>query len=214
MAEAAHPPIPSPEEFCLKAPLYRWFRIVTPEDQGNTKNLFGFSGPLRLYCPFCKLDQVFRSKERYSDTYYPTAFLITLKCAQNERHEAHFAFMCSGNAICKIGQYPSDYDLIRPSLAEYRPVLTESQAQELAISLNLHAHGVGVGSFVYLRRIFEDQIETAHQREVKQDDWDEDKYRKSRWEEKIDMLSHRLPSFLVENRRVYSIAGDTRAIRR
>jgi hypothetical protein len=64
---------------------------------------------------------------------------------------------------------------------------------------------VGIGSFVYLRRIFEDLIEEAHQKEVSVEGWDEDAYIKSRMNERIGLLRKHLPDFLVLNRELYSI---------
>ncbi len=66
-------------------------------------------------------------------------------------------------------------------------------------------HGVGIGSFVYLRRIFERLIEEAHQAATTDASWDENVYVRSRMEEKIKILSPSLPSFLSQNWQIYSI---------
>ena len=53
--------------------------------------------------------------------------------------------------------------------------------------------------------MFEDLIEEAHQIEKVEAHWNEELYNKSRIKERIQLLQHRLPSFLVENNAMYSI---------
>ena len=62
-----------------------------------------------------------------------------------------------------------------------------------------------MGSFVYLRRIFESLIEEAHQSAITDDEWDEDEYQKSRVTERIKLLKGLVPDFLVEHTKLYSI---------
>ena len=65
---------------------------------------------------------------------------------------------------------------------------------------------MGIGSFVYIRRIFENLIDQAHnlaKSEIK--DFSEDIYLNSRMDKKIIMLKDFLPVFLVENRILYAI---------
>ena len=71
--------------------------------------------------------------------------------------------------------------------------------------IGLAAHGVGIGSFVYIRRVFENLIEEAHQLTKKDGGLDEDAYKKARMDEKIELLKNHLPDFLVENKVLYSI---------
>jgi hypothetical protein len=58
---------------------------------------------------------------------------------------------------------------------------------------------------VYLRRIFESLIEEARNEGAKDSSWDDEEFTKSRMDEKILLLQDKLPSFLVENRGLYSI---------
>ncbi len=71
--------------------------------------------------------------------------------------------------------------------------------------MGLAAHGVGIGSFVYLRRIFEDLVQAAHLEAVQDPGWNDEVYIRGRMDEKIGLLQHHLPSFLVQNRSLYSI---------
>lgn len=68
----------------------------------------------------------------------------------------------------------------------------------------MHTHGVGAGSLVYLRRIFEDLIEEAHQKAATESGWVEANY-PNRMNEKILALKDYLPTYLVENRKIYGV---------
>lgn len=121
----------------------------------------------------------------------------TLKTDGNAPVEGHF--------LQKIGQYPSSADLSSARIKKYATVLNKDQMHEFSKSIGLASHGVGVGSFVYLRRIFESLVEQAHQEALTDKRWNEAKYNKSRVGEKIKLLKHHLPEFLVENHQVYAL---------
>ena len=130
---------------------------------------------------------------------------VEFNCSRNQMHNLLFIFQVDGTKITKIGQYPSLADLQGNELRKYRPVLTAERFRELNRAVGLKAHGVGIGSFVYLRRIIEELIDEAHSEAVKDTEWDEELYSRSRVVEKIQLLAEWLPSFLVENRITYSI---------
>lgn len=67
------------------------------------------------------------------------------------------------------------------------------------------SNGVGIGSFVYLRRVFETLIEDAHQKAKADDEWNEDGYTSTKVSDKIKILENYLPEFLVENKENYGI---------
>jgi hypothetical protein len=110
-----------------------------------------------------------------------------------------------GTTIQKIGQLPSLADLGSGSLDKYRKALGQDLYAELHRAVGLCAHGVGVGSFVYLRRVFESLLEGAHRIAQQDPGWDEGAYQRQRVEERILALQHHLPLFLVENRGLYRI---------
>ena len=139
---------------------------------------------------------------------------VNLVCARNEHHFHRFIFLIIqiGNinrkinsSIQKIGQYPSYGDLNIPKVKIYTPILTKEDMAELVRAIGLASHDVGVGSYVYLRRVFERLIENAHNSAAEHGEWNEEKYSKSRMKEKIQLLSHELPSFLVEHPEMYSL---------
>ena len=77
--------------------------------------------------------------------------------------------------------------------------------KEFKKAIGLAAHGTGIGSFVYLRRIFENLIEDAYQQNKNSLGIEEIEYRKLRMTEKVSTLSAHLPSQLVKMKSVYSI---------
>ena len=56
-----------------------------------------------------------------------------------------------------------------------------------------------------MRRIFESLIDKAIQEANSEQDWDDEAFQKARMDEKISILKHHLPDFLVENRSLYGI---------
>lgn len=107
--------------------------------------------------------------------------------------------------IEKIGQQPSYGDLHISEVKRYRQVLTKTQLGELSRAFGLASHDIGIGSYVYLRRIFEALVEEAHQQAVTDSLWNEEAYRRSRMSERIDILKGHLPTFLVEHSSMYSL---------
>jgi len=85
----------------------------------------------------------------------------------------------------------------------YRQVLDPADAAELHKAIGLAAQGIGVGSFVYLRRVFERLIANRKFRDV--ESWSDIDLVGRSTEETIELLRGHLPSFLVKNRKVYSI---------
>jgi len=116
-----------------------------------------------------------------------------------------FFVMVHNMTVTKIGQWPAVVDLAEGSLRKYRGVLPAEDYRELVRAVGLASHGVGIGSFVYLRRIFERLIEDAHQSEKSGAQWDEAAYMRSRMDEKIEILKSKLPEFLVKQRALYGI---------
>jgi hypothetical protein len=127
------------------------------------------------------------------------------QCSRKDEHYIVFYFIVEENKIIKVGQYPSVADLTLGTIKKYNKVLTKEKFKELSKAIGLSAHGIGIGSFVYLRRIFEDLIEEAHIKAMQLSGWDEERYNKGRVDEKISMVQQYLPDFLVKNRLIYGI---------
>ena len=76
--------------------------------------------------------------------------------------------------------------------------------QEFSKAIGLASPGVGIGSFVYLRRLFENLILEAYNSNLK-DSIEKKEFFTKRMDEKIELLKEYLPEFLVENKSLYSI---------
>ncbi|HUN14252.1 MAG TPA: hypothetical protein PKZ47_04385 [Alistipes sp.] len=109
-------------------------------------------------------------------------------------------------SISKVGQYPSVADFHIGQVHKYNKVLPKDKLRELTKAIGLAANGVGIGSFVYLRRIFEhlvfEALEVAKGRDEK---FDVNAFNAAKMDKKIQMLSGILPDFLVENHTIYGI---------
>lgn len=150
-----------------------------------------------------KTQQLAREKERLemrldhieSKEYFSRIF----ECSADNCHTLAFFFRVVGRTIEKVGQFPSLGDLQNEEISKYRKLLKD-RYKELNKAIMLHSHDVGIGSFAYLRRIFESLVEEVHKQKVSTPGWNEDLYSNSRMAEKIDMLKDELPSFLVDNK--------------
>lgn len=126
-------------------------------------------------------------------------------CAMNNEHHLDYIVLTNGNIMKKIGQYPSVADLTFPELKEYRKVMSKEDEREFKRAVGLFASGIGIGSFVYLRRIFERIIGTASQKAISDGKVSEEEFGKARVDEKIKMLVDYLPKALVNNPVFYGI---------
>lgn len=108
------------------------------------------------------------------------------------------------SVIVKVGQYPSVADIHIGQVKQYDKVLVKPILREFTKAIGLAANGVGIGSFVYLRRIFENLVFQAFD-EAKKDGAAIEQFESLRMEEKIKSLKGYLPSFIVENNSIYGI---------
>lgn len=133
--------------------------------------------------------------------------VVTFQCSMNEDHLQTWVFVTRRNKqFVKIGQWPSLADSSNLKSSRYRRELGEKLGKELRTAIGLNAHGVGVGAFVYLRRIIESLLESAHKcARENNESWDEDLFQRSRVTERLKILDGYLPAFLVERRDAYSI---------
>lgn len=109
-------------------------------------------------------------------------------------------------SISKVGQYPSVADFHIGRVHQYDKVLPREKMREFTKAIGLAANGVGIGSFVYLRRIFEHLVfEAKNTAKATNPEFDETAFISARMNERILMLSGYLPEFLVENHTIYGI---------
>lgn len=205
-----------PYNFYFELPLYTSIEI-TDGNLEDFRNLMRFAAKIDGYNPELKEQTTFNvliSKHYDALPIEPRHFRHTtfakLKCLRTEKNfEYYFCTyqkIADGNYFLhKIGQNPSIADLHISQIKDYNKVLSKEKLKEFTKAIGLAANGVGIGSFVYLRRIFEHLIEDAHQNVITSKDWDETRYQRSRMNEKIEILKLELPEFLVENKEMYGI---------
>lgn len=222
---------PDIQSFFLETPLYNKFTIKSSHDVVEYINkLVNYDKVLDCYCIHCNKQSTFSrvpasyslvrdmyaehgkrsSSDSSADEWFieaitPRLYQVDFKCARDQEHKIYFSFYITRDFITKTGQFPSFADLSQPGLKKYRQVLSSEKYKELAKGIGLTSHGIGIGAFVYLRRIFENLIEEARIEAAKQFGWDEDKFQRARMDEKIQILNHDLPEFLVSNKILYNI---------
>ncbi|WPU98507.1 hypothetical protein SNE26_21010 [Mucilaginibacter sp. cycad4] len=131
---------------------------------------------------------------------------IIIQCMRTGFNFYYYLFLDKeAGVFTKVGQYPSIADFHLSELNKYKKVIPNDKLKEVAKAIGLAANGVGVGSFVYLRRVFEYLIEDAKSQAIKDSAIKEDDFVRLRMDEKIQALKDYLPEFLVENKQLYGI---------
>lgn len=130
---------------------------------------------------------------------------VSITCVRNDLHKIHYYILRSGMTVQKIGQFPSVADISNDEVAQYRKGMTEEDAREFHKAIGLAAHGVGVGSFVYLRRVFERLINGRYEEFKEAEGWKDEDFFGLKMSDRVKMLKDHLPEFLVENAKIYSI---------
>lgn len=109
------------------------------------------------------------------------------------------------NLLMKIGQFPSVATMHLHEIKQYKKLLPDEKMKEITRAIGLAANGVGIGSFVYLRRVFEYLIQKAYQAAIDNKTVSESDFERARMDGKIELLRDYLPTFLVEHKELYSI---------
>jgi hypothetical protein len=199
-----------PEKFFFDLPIYTPIQI-TDNNWGEFIGILQFSEKIDGYNPFIKDQTTFKGYSYLTGnldyfTKHGGVEELSIKCL---RSEIVFTFYIHYNTdkhlFMKVGQYPSIADFHISQIKKYDKILSTDKLKEFTRAIGLAANGVGIGSFVYLRRIFEDLIEEAHSTAKHKEGWDEEVYRQKRIVERIELLKSQLPTFLYENRSLYGI---------
>jgi len=205
----------STKAFHLEMPLYHDFDLSIGVVEERIYELLSNKKTIDAYCIWCdKEDTVFRAYDYLSDnvlipswtTRHDGLIKIEYRCTRDESHAYHIYYFKAGNFFTKVGQYPSVADFQIPQVETYRKILSGEEYKEFTRGIGLAAHGIGIGSFVYLRRVFENLIEEAHTKACTDDnEFPNKEYLKAGMNDKIKMVKNYLPEFLVENRDLYAI---------
>ncbi|NQX85128.1 MAG: short-chain dehydrogenase [Flavobacteriaceae bacterium] len=164
------------------------------------------------YNPFEKVESTFRVTTNLIPT-STSPYLekggfgtVRIRCKRTDMEFwYHILWQPNSNTLTKIGQYPSVADFHIYEVKQYNKLLPKERLKEFTRAIGLAANGVGIGSFVYLRRIFEHLINEAYELGIKENTVSEADFQKARMDAKIELLKVYLPDFLVENKSMYSI---------
>ena len=200
------------DSFLFDTPIYT--KIKIGEDDQSELNKMVYSH-LRVdiegYNPWRKVQTTFSLIRtlRYADNDFITNGGFASVEIQCKRYSDVFRYYClwepESQILMKIGQFPSVADIHINEIKQYTKLLPKEKLKEFTRAIGLAANGVGIGSFVYLRRIFEFLIQEAYEQGLAEKTVDEATFAKARMDNKIELLQAYLPSFLVENRTMYSV---------
>lgn len=201
-----------PYNFFFELPLYAKIKI-SEENHEAFISLTHFSDNIDAYSPALKENTTYKCVEnpntysQYSEFHAytrPSSFVLVCK-----RSDEKLVFFVHWNKeqseFQKIGQYPSIATLHISKVKAYDRILGKEQLREFTRAIGLAANGVGIGSFIYLRRIFEMLINDAFQKATTEGIIRAENYNKLRMADRIGLLKDYLPSFLSENKELYSI---------
>ncbi len=135
--------------------------------------------------------------------------LITFRfcCAVNPAHRLDYVVRTYGYTMKKIGQYPSVADLAFPEVDEFKKVIDNTTRKELRKAIGLHAQGIGVGSYVYLRRIFERILDEAKDHAERDGAIDLSTYSIMKVQDRMKLLRAYLPEMINSNPIFYGIVS-------
>jgi hypothetical protein len=200
-------------KFFFDVPLYTKVSVQDALDIEKLENIINISlfvDDIEGYNPIKKVESTFEIL-RENNTVQASLLIekggyrtIYIRC---KRYEDIFTFSIFYNVeekyLIKIGQYPSIADFHIHKIKQYDNL--KYDLKEFTKAIGLAANGVGIGSFVYLRRIFENLILESFEEAKLEGKVEEETFSRSRMDEKIELLKDYLPSFLVENKSIYSI---------
>lgn len=198
-------------EFFFDIPIYT---KITVEEE-NTEFLRMVFGEIKVdfdgFNPFTKLESTFRLISNLiplNDDYLNDGGFANLdvKCKRTDNvFKFYILWNPEAKILTKVGQYPSIADFHISEIKQYAKLLPSEKLKEFTRAIGLAANGVGIGSFVYLRRIFEYLIGEAFNKAEADKAIKEGDFQRARMDGKIELLKLYLPQFLVDNKAMYSI---------
>lgn len=137
---------------------------------------------------------------------YEEPWFVSLECGRyGDKIDIMIVTNTEKHAIMKVGQYPTVADVHKKQIKKYKKVLGDERMGEFARAIGLAASGVGIGSFLYLRRIFESLIYEASIKAISDGVIKEEEFGSLHIEEKIATLKDYLPDTLIEIKSAYGI---------
>lgn len=206
------------EEFIFDTPLYHEVSFADEAEPFAKKLYSHFSkNTFDGYNPFQKKESTFLLIQGIGNDciegYWHSSYTekigirqIVLRCCRyNDKMHLLVRWNPEERTITKIGQYPSVADVHIGQIKQYKKVLSNDKLKEFTRAIVLAANGIGVGSFIYLRRIFESLIYEIANKAITNGVIKKEDFEQKRMDERVYVLKELLPSFLVENKSLYGI---------
>lgn len=218
---------PSVRSLCLDQTLYAAIQLNPERDINFLSSLKFGAQQYDAHCVYCGQGATFRTSadRKPSDvaqeerlrgvsggaapkrlTFEGGQFALHLWCSRRpDRHlySYFFDYDNTQGVLSKVGQTPSLEDVAGADIERYRTILG-SEFAELRRATGLFAHGIGIGSFVYLRRIFETLVEAARTTADPMGER-EAEFRKMRMTDRVNELAAHLPPAVVKYKEAYGI---------
>lgn len=193
----------SKHKFYFETPLYEVIKHAQLEDDIHNGDLDAYSAKNGIDTTY-EIDSKRIDNYSYECFYY--FYKITLTCKRKNDDVLRFFVYDDGEIVIKIGQLPSLADIQFAEISKkYYQFLSEQELKDFKKAIGLAAHGYGAGSFVYLRRIFENLINKAFKTNKATIEISKDDFQKIRIMDKLKLLKDYLPSQLLEMKSVYKI---------
>ncbi len=195
------PPLTGAQEL-IDAALYRRFRVT----RAQLEKLAHFEGRVDCHCSVCGQRTTHATPATLQTTgVLPREyFVVDVHCVRCSKGRVRLFLLYGAQILVKAGQYPSVGDLISPEYEKYRNVLDTVRLRELKRGIQLASHDVGIGSFTYLRRVFESLVRDAEQQALSADPTLAGQL-PLKMDERILALRAYLPEMLVKNRSLYGV---------
>ena len=189
-------------QFYFETALYK---PVYCEDPDNEL----FNGTVDAYNSLDGFDTTYSISENIVNQFNPwTGYRrISLKCKRDGNTPLlFFVVIFNDNTLMKVGQHPSSADIQFAEIGKkYNNYLSKTDLKNYKKAIGLYAHGAGAGSFVYLRRIFENLIFESYENNKNEIEFEEKDFKVKRMEDKVVELKRFLPSQLIEIKSIYGI---------
>lgn len=194
-------------DFYFNTPLYEIEQYDSYEERLFTGDVDGFNH-------YKKFDTTFSISSQLVDQYSLNRYrVVTLECKRNNGDKLVYFILDikfkEVRYVMKVGQHPSLADISYGQIDEkYESVISEERLSLFKKAIGLASHGVGAGSFVYLRKIFEELISETYTSNKDKLGMDEKVFKDKRMAEKVEALKDYLPEQLVKMKSIYGILSN------
>ena len=194
-------------DFYFNTPLYETVPYSLYEDDL-------FTGVVDGYNHFAGADTTFTISSRRVDSYGNLIEyrVVTLECKRYNTTFEYFVYDVVRNSarlITKVGQLPSLADISSTEAEiKYSKKVNKEHLKFFKKAIGLASHGAGAGSFVYLRKIFEDIIYGSYQIHKSELKITDDEFKNKKMTDKINFLSSFLPPEMSAFKSLYPILSN------